>query len=106
MTKEKRIKTVVESIAKNYKPEKIFLFGSFAWGKPKKDSDIDILVIKKSKQTPRKIAQKIDQSLFDRDFPLDILVYSPEYFNKRMSLGDYFTKKIVSKGKLLYESKK
>jgi len=103
---QKEIENITKQIVNEYKPEKIFLFGSFAWGKPRKDSDIDLLIIKKTQGSVRKLAQKIDQSLFERNLPLDILVYSPEHFEKRLSLGDFFIKKIADKGKVLYETRK
>lgn len=103
---QKEIENITKRIAKRYKPEKIFLFGSFAWGKPNKDSDVDLLIIKRTRESLRELARKIDQSLFERNLPLDILVYSPEYFEKRLSLGDPFTKKIADKGKVLYETEK
>ena len=47
MVKEKEIKKIAEKIAKEYKPEKIILFGSYAWGKPGPNSDVDLFVVKK-----------------------------------------------------------
>ena len=102
---EQQIKKIADIIIKKHKPEKIFLFGSFAWGKPERDSDVDLLIIKKSRKPSRKLAQEIDQSLTQREFPIDILVYSPEYLAKRISLGDFFAQKIVAEGTLLYEKK-
>ena len=82
MTREeidRKIKNISDKIAVEYKPEKIILFGSFAWGKPTKDSDIDLLIVKKAEESSRKLAQEIDNSLFEREMPIDILVYSPKY---------------------------
>jgi predicted nucleotidyltransferase len=45
----KVIDVLAERIQSRYRPEKIILFGSYAWGKPNKDSDIDLLIIKKSR---------------------------------------------------------
>lgn len=104
-TIEHKIKEIVNKIAAEYKPEKIILFGSFAWGKPNKDSDIDLLVVKKTEESSRKLAQKIDESLFEREMPIDILVYSPKYLEERLSLGDLFIKNIIKNGKLLYATK-
>lgn len=47
MVTETQIKKVAQKIAKEYSPEKIILFGSYAWGKPHKDSDIDLFIVKK-----------------------------------------------------------
>jgi len=105
MIKEKQINQITAKIIENHNPERIFLFGSLAWGKPRNDSDIDLLVVKKNIKSMRQAAEDIDRTLFDRQVALDILVYSPEYFKKRLDLGDSFAKKIFDKGKLLYAKK-
>ncbi len=102
---EQKIKNIVDKIATKYRPEKIILFGSFAWGNPNKDSDVDLLIIKKTEMSSRKLAQEIDESLFEREMPIDILVYSPKYLEERLFLGDFFIKKIIKEGKLLYGTK-
>jgi len=84
---------------------KIILFGSFAWGKPTNDSDIDLLVVKDGVKSMRQAAIEVDRSFFDRKTAMDILVCAPEHLEKRLAMGDFFAKKIVSKGKLLYEKK-
>lgn len=97
-----KIERVAEKIVKISQPEKIILFGSWAWGNPGPDSDVDLCVIKKTDNT-RKEAIKIDEATSQRNFPLDILVYTPEYVAKRSVLGDFFIEDILNKGKLLYE---
>lgn len=98
-----QIKQLADKIAKVSKPEKVILFGSWAWGTPGPDSDVDFCVIKKTSDT-RKEAIEIDGLLFPRDFALDILVYTPEYIAKRIRLGDFFVKNILNKGQTLYAS--
>jgi len=102
---EKEIKRIVAIIAKKHKPEKIYLFGSFAWGKPRRDSDLDFLVVKKGIKSMRQAAINIDRDFLDRKMAMDVIVYSPVFLKKRLSLGDPFAKKIVSEGKILYEKK-
>ncbi len=41
------VQKIVQNL-KKYKPDKLVLFGSYAWGKPNKDSDIDLLIVKKN----------------------------------------------------------
>ncbi len=105
MKSQKEIKKIVRRIARNYKPEKIYLFGSFAWGKPNRDSDIDLLIIKKTKQDffQRNFAVR---KIIDGVLPVDILVRTPEEVKKRLILGDFFYRDIVRKGKPLYEKSK
>ena len=105
MTKEsqqREIERVKDQIVKNYKPEKIILFGSFAYGKPKSNSDVDLLVIKK---TNKKKVERIKELLMkvESSLPLEPLVYNPAEYRERLDLGDFFFKTIFAKGKILYE---
>jgi len=91
---------------KEYKPEKIILFGSYAWGKPKKDSDIDLLIIKKTKRSPYKRIPEARRYLHNINQAFDILVMKPEEVERRLKLGDFFIEEIIKKGKILYEARK
>lgn len=97
----KEIQNIVDQIIKNYNPKMIYLFGSFAYGKPKPSSDVDLLIIKET--TKRKV-ERIKEVLMkvESKFPLGPLVYSPKEFRERLELGDFFFQDIVKKGKLLY----
>lgn len=101
MVKEEQIKEVVDKIAKEYKPEKIILFGSYAWGHPTEDSDVDLFVVQKT-ENARELAQEMDGLIFPRNFPLDIIVYDPLNVKKREEMGDFFITDILTKGKLLH----
>lgn len=96
-----KIQKIAGKIVKISQPEKIILFGSWAWGQPNSDSDVDLCIIKKTADT-RGESRSIDKQIFPRDFPLDILVYTPEYISERENLGDFFVKNILTKGKTLY----
>ena len=104
-THSKEIKKIVEQIIKNYKPEKIILFGSFAWGNPIKDSDIDLFIVKNTNKPKGERLAKVEKILSERNVPLDILVYTPGEVKKRLALGDFFVEDIVKKGKIIYVSK-
>jgi len=99
---QEKIKQVAAKIARDYKPEKIILFGSYAWGRPHPDSDVDLFVVKKARNS-WELAREIDGSIFPRPFPLDLLLYTPQQIKKRVRMGDFFIQDIVSKGKVLYE---
>ncbi len=101
MYSEKKIKEVVNKIVKKYQPEKVILFGSYAWGKPTEDSDVDLFIVKDTENT-REMAQEIDGFIFPRPFPIDLIVYKPEQVEKRKKIGDFFIKNILTKGKILY----
>lgn len=106
MTKEAQaeIKSITRTIVREYKPEKIILFGSFAYGKPRASSDIDMLIVKKTKK--RRI-DRIKDVLYmiDNNFPFEPIVYTPGEINDRLTLGDFFLQTIMQKGKILYEKR-
>ncbi|MBU4298457.1 nucleotidyltransferase domain-containing protein [Patescibacteria group bacterium] len=96
------IKKITDQIVKNYKPEKIILFGSYAYGKLTMSSDVDLLIIKKSR---KKRVERIKEVLMkvESEIPLEPLVYTPKEIQERLELGDFFSQNILRKGKLLYE---
>lgn len=103
MKHQKKIQRITDQIVKNYNPEKIILFGSYAWGKPTKDSDVDLFIVKKSRKRRINRERELSGYLFGYDFPaMDLLVYTPTEIKKRISIEDPFIKDIISKGKLLY----
>ena len=95
------IQAVVDHIAQTFGPEKIILFGSYAYGQPKPWSDVDLLVVIET-ETPKQMQMDINLSFRD-PFGLDIMVRTPEEINRRIPLGDFFLREIVTKGKVLYE---
>ncbi len=98
---QQKIQGIADKIVKEYQPEKIILFGSYAWGKPGSDSDVDLFIIKETENT-RETARAIGRSIFPRPFPIDIIVYHPKNVLKRKIMGDFFIKDILNKGKFLY----
>ena len=76
------------------------VFGSYAWGKPTKDSDIDLFIIKNTDEKPRDRRIKIREILDEENaiFALGPIVYTPYEIKKRLSMGDDFIKKIVNNG--------
>ncbi|MDI6591716.1 MAG: nucleotidyltransferase domain-containing protein [Patescibacteria group bacterium] len=99
---QKEIEKIVQQIVEKCKPERIILFGSFAYGKPKPSSDVDLLIIKKSK---KKKVERIKEILMkvESPLPLEPLVYTPKEIQERLNLGDFFFQTIFKKGKVLYE---
>lgn len=98
------ISVIVEKLKKEYKPEKIILFGSYAWGKVDKHSDIDLFIVKQTNL--RHIDRSVEVAkILDKEnemFALEPLVYTPQEVSYRLKLGDPFLKKIIKKGKVLY----
>ena len=97
------IKDVVNKIVKEVKPDKIILFGSYSWGNPTPDSDLDLLIIKESKLRRDKRALEIDKLFADRLFPLDVIVYTPEEIGLCLKMEGSFIKEILEQGEVLYD---
>ncbi|PWU12482.1 MAG: hypothetical protein C5B50_21325 [Verrucomicrobia bacterium] len=92
-----------QKIAREFRPDKIILFGSYAYGRPTGDSDVDLLII--MPVTGRAIDQaiKISGSIEPR-FPVDVLVRTPDEVSQRLALNDFFIKEATEKGETLHES--
>jgi len=100
---ESMISGIVTKIVENFHPERIILFGSRVWGKPKEWSDIDILVIMNITESSPRVAAKISVIAKPRYVPMDILVRTPREIEQRIKMGDYFIQRILTGGKVLYE---
>jgi len=96
------IRASVECIAKEFRPERIILFGSYAWGQPTPDSDVDLLVVLPFQGKSWKMASEIRKRIRP-PFPLDLVVRTAKQLQQRLSMGDVFFKEITQKGKVLYE---
>ncbi len=104
MDKKEIISRIVEKIKAGYKPQKIIIFGSYAWGKPTKGSDVDLLVVKETLEKPRERTTKVRRILSEENaiLGMDILVYTPDELSKRLKIEDSFLSKILKKGKVMY----
>lgn len=102
MNRNKKIKEIVNKIKSQFRPQKIILFGSYAWGKPSEDSDIDLFLIMESSLRRDERACQIQKIFADRTFPLDIIVYTPKEVEESLKRGNPFIKEILSKGGVLY----
>jgi predicted nucleotidyltransferase len=87
-------------IAERFRPDAIILFGSYAYGEPNSDSDVDILVVMPARN-------EIDQAVRIRlavpsPFPMDLLVRTPDTLSWRLATGDSFLREVVTKGTVLH----
>ena len=97
------IPTLVEKIVSAYQPEKVILFGSYAYGNPGKDSDIDLVIIKDTKQTSMERWLAVHKILKEYKYiSISPLVYTPDEFRRRLELKDFFVLNVVKKGKVFY----
>jgi len=97
------IQQLVKKIVENFHPQKIILFGSYAYGNPQPESDVDILVIMDTPLKESQQALEIRKTL-NILFGLDLIVRTPQNLAERLKWGDSFLKEIVTNGKVLYES--
>jgi len=100
---QRTISSFARQVARQFNPQKIILFGSYAYGKPTEDSDVDILVVMPFKGRNPEKATEIWMATKPR-FPIDIMVRKPAELKKRLKMGDFFLREITEKGKVLYES--
>jgi predicted nucleotidyltransferase len=99
------IQTVADTIAERYRPERIILFGSHAWGQPSADSDYDLLIIK-SDVPDRHRSREIDSMFCPRDFGMDVVIYTPAELEEfKRDKYNYFIHKILDEGKVLYPNR-
>jgi len=98
---QNEIESIKNQLIEKYRPEKIILFGSAAWGEDE-INDIDLLIVKSN--TPYYGIERMREldRLIKRNIAADMLVYTPEEVKERLELGDPFIKKIFKDGRVLY----
>ena len=90
-------------IGEKFHAQKVILFGSYAKGSVTSDSDVDLLVIGPFKG--RSVDKSVEIKMKLRpQFPVDILIRTPEKVRQRMQMGDCFMWEILERGKVLYEA--
>src|SRR6266852_6451703 len=94
------IRRYARAIAEEFQPDRIILFGSYAYGTPHEDSDVDLLVVMPARSQGSQ-AYKIRLALC-APFAMDLIVRTPHTMKWRLEEGDSFLREIVAKGKVLY----
>ena len=102
-TISQKIQTIVDKIARGFDPQKIILFGSYAWGTPSTESDVDLCIVKEDSRDTFSLMREVNRSIAHRDIPVDIVVYRPQQLAQRSEMGDPFVRRIINQGKVLYE---
>ena len=98
---QEQIQEYSDRIAAEFKPERIILFGSYAYGTPTADSDVDLLVVMPFEGDSVYKAVEI-RGVVHADFPVDLLVRTPAQVEQRIAWNDWFMREIVEKGKVVY----
>ena len=102
MVSRQEIQATCDDIVREFAPLQVILFGSYGYGTPTEDSDVDLLVVMAIPESEtRRQAAEIRRRIPDR-FPMDLLVRSPEEIAYRLSYNDWFLREITEKGEVLY----
>jgi predicted nucleotidyltransferase len=96
------IRRFARQVAERFQPQKIVLFGSYAYGTPHAESDVDLLVVIPARSEISKSARIT--LAFDPPFALDLIVRTPQHVERGLREGDWFLREVIAKGKVLYEA--
>jgi predicted nucleotidyltransferase len=98
------LEEILNKIITEYTPQKVILFGSYAYGQPDEESDIDLLIVKDTDKRPIERWTEVKRLLRDRDRLVSVspLVYTPHEIEERLSLKDPFIQEILENGETLY----
>ncbi len=96
------IESVVCQIVEQFQPERVILFGSYAYGQPGPGSDVDLLVVMSTPLKETDQAVRICQTV-EYHFGLDLIVRTPATLDRRLALGDSFLQEAITKGVVLHE---
>lgn len=100
---DKILAEIVRRIIEKFDPEQIILFGSYAYGEPHQDSDVDLFVVMESTVSRAERSVAVSELILPRPFPLDIIVYTPEEVAQALAKNNYFIQEILTQGRILYE---
>jgi len=104
MISRQKIRRYCDAIAREFKPKKIILFGSYAYGTPTEGSDVDVLVIMPHRRFQSRRPSLDIRRRISAGFPVDILVREPREIAKRLRWGDSFIAEVIQKGLVMYEA--
>ncbi len=105
MTAWADIQRYCDAIAREFNPQRIVVFGSYAYGKPTADSDVDVLVIMPHTNKNRERPSLEIRRRISAGFPVDIVVREPKDIAHRLDTGDSFITEVMTRGRILYEAK-
>lgn len=98
-----QIEAMTQQIVQQFHPLKIILFGSYARGSFTVDSDVDLLVVMEVSGSKRRKAAEIDLALAERTLPLDLIVVTPQEYERYRNVMGHIIYPAVREGKVLYE---
>ena len=96
MIEMNEIYAMARRIGEQFHPERVILFGSYAWGTPTSDSDVDLLIVLPFQGKNWQMATEIRRHA-RATFPMDLLVRTPEQLRQRLVMGDTFLQQCAEK---------
>jgi uncharacterized protein len=102
-SRQAQIRQLCTRIVREFKPERIILFGSHAYGRPTPESDLDLMVVMQFEGDPLEQAVTMLNRL-NMLIPIDLLVRTPEQVQQRLEMGDSFMRDIIERGEVMYEA--
>ena len=93
---------VTRRIVQAFAPRQVILFGSYAYGTPHNNSDVDLFIIMDSEHTPHQRIMEVTEVAQVPFLPMDIIVRTPQEVAARLAIGDFFVREILERGRVLY----
>jgi predicted nucleotidyltransferase len=105
MVSRRQIDAVVQKLVNAYQPERVILFGSYAYGTATEDSDVDLCVVKEDARSAYAKQLELNLLLADRDFSIDILALQPSELESA-TIHQFIRWEIKNKGVVVYEQQR
>lgn len=100
------LERLVGKLIAGYAPQRVILFGSHAYGEPDPHSDLDLLIVKETSETPFQRRVQVGRIVQDRrrKTPIQPLVITPQELEAQIRKGDPFLTEILERGEVLYDA--
>ena len=102
-TRQSTLDEIVQRIVEGFNPQRIILFGSWARGSARPDSDVDLLIVMDVEGSKRKKATEIDVALVGIPVPIDLIVVTPSDVERSVDSIASIIAPAMREGKVLYE---